>query len=287
VILDDKDVVNQKQQVDLYALWRVLWDYKFFIGAVTLISVLIAAVVALRTTPVFRAETVITESRDSGMGGAASLVGQLGGLASLAGVNLGSMGGGTHQSQAVLESRHLVEEFVTRKQLLPVLLPEKTKYQTLWFAVRKFRDGVLALRQDARKGTTTVAVTWTDPVTAALWANDFVALANQELRDQAMGESRRNIAYLNEKLAQINSVEVQHAMYNLIESETKTLMLANGKVDYAFTVVDPATPPEVRFRPQRIVMVTIGGGVGLLIGTILAFMHRRMDWAGRKNRAGN
>jgi hypothetical protein len=39
-------------------------------------------------------------------------------------------------------------------------------------------------------------------------------------------------------------------LYNLIESETKTLMLANARVEYAFTVVDPAVVPGATCQPQ-------------------------------------
>jgi LPS O-antigen subunit length determinant protein (WzzB/FepE family) len=62
-------------------------------------------------------------------------------------------------------------------------------------------------------------------------------------------------------------------MYNLIENETKTLMLANARSEYAFTLVDPAVTPEVRIRPRRTLMVLIGLLVGGLLGMVIAFAH--------------
>jgi uncharacterized protein involved in exopolysaccharide biosynthesis len=275
----EEALAERKQQVDLLGLWRVVWEQKYLIGALTLFGGVVAAIVALNTVPTFRAEAVITEVNDSSLGGAASLVNQLGGLASLAGVNLAGMTGNKAQAQAVLGSRHLAEEFVSRQQLTPLLIPDKSKNQTLWFAVKKFQDGVLAIRQDTRKSTTTVSVTWKDPAIAARWANDYVSLANEQLRNRAMSESKRNIDYLTGRLAQPNSVDMQKAMYNLIENETKTLMLANGRTDYAFSVVDPATPPELRFRPQRTIMVIIGAFVGGLVGCGWVFLRRRLQVA--------
>jgi uncharacterized protein involved in exopolysaccharide biosynthesis len=63
-------------------------------------------------------------------------------------------------------------------------------------------------------------------------------------------------------------------MYNLIEAETKELMLANGKAEYAFTIVDPAVPPEIRISPKRTLMVLVGTSIGLLLGGIIAVVHR-------------
>jgi LPS O-antigen subunit length determinant protein (WzzB/FepE family) len=61
-------------------------------------------------------------------------------------------------------------------------------------------------------------------------------------------------------------------MYNLIETETKTLMLANARVEYAFTVVDPAVAPEIRTSPKRKLIVLSGGVLGGLFGVFAVFV---------------
>jgi uncharacterized protein involved in exopolysaccharide biosynthesis len=130
---------------------------------------------------------------------------------------------------------------------------------------------------------TIVSVNWTDPVTAARWANDFVALANEMLRARAISQSQASITYLNEQIAHTNVVEIQRVMYNLIESETKTLMLANVKPEYAFAVVDPAVPPEVRASPQRTLLILLGLVFGAVMGAVVAFSH--MSWLQHRARA--
>jgi uncharacterized protein involved in exopolysaccharide biosynthesis len=85
-----------------------------------------------------------------------------------------------------------------------------------------------------------------------------------------LADSSRNVAYLNKQISQTSSVEIQKALYNLIESETKTLMLANARAEYAFRVVDPAVVPEVRNSPKRTLMVLSGIVLGFLAGALLA-----------------
>jgi LPS O-antigen subunit length determinant protein (WzzB/FepE family) len=60
-------------------------------------------------------------------------------------------------------------------------------------------------------------------------------------------------------------------MYDLIGSETKTLMLANARIDYALRVVDPAVTPEARVRPKRKLMVLTGVAIGLFLGCLFVF----------------
>jgi len=50
---------------------------------------------------------------------------------------------------------------------------------------------------DPKTGLVTLSITWNDPNIAAKWANGLVRMANDYLRDQAIEESERNIAYLD------------------------------------------------------------------------------------------
>lgn len=268
--MDEVSSQEPADEIRLGTLFRVLWKYKYLVATVTTLGAVAALILALTAIPIYRAEAVITEVREGGMGGGGALTSQLGGLASLAGLNLA--GSNTARSaQAVLKSRHLVEEFVKRNNLLPELFPKAQRQPTLWLAVKRFQEGLLRISEDTRQSKTTVAVEWTDPAVAARWANALVVLANELIRARALEESNRNVAYLKEQIARTNVVELQRVMYNLIESETKTLMLANARAEYAFVIVDPAVPPEIRISPRRTLMVLGGIAAGFSIGLFLAW----------------
>jgi uncharacterized protein involved in exopolysaccharide biosynthesis len=262
---------DQSEEFDLIALWRILWKYRVLILSVSAAFAAIAVVLALIATPVYRAEVVISPARDSDLADASGLANKFGGLASLVGVNL-SLGDSGQQSQVVLESRNMVEEFIKRHVTLPVLFAGSSDKQTLWLGVKRFREGILKIDRDERQGLTTVSIDWIDPDTAALWANQFVALANELLRQRALQESQRNIDYINRELARTDVVELRQAMFDIIETETKRLMLANGRAEYAFMVVDPAVAPEIRRTPKRTLMVIVGGGIGFVLGVLIALM---------------
>jgi len=260
--------------IDVIALWRLLWGQKVLIAIFAGVFGAVAVILALIATPVYRAEVVVTPVADSGLGNAASsLAGRFGGLASLAGIDLGSSGVAGKEAQAVLESRRLVEEFIRRNELVDELVAPGDPNAGLWRAVQIFRETVVAMSKNDVDGTTTVAVEWKDPAVAATWANGLVALANELMRSKALADSNRNIEYLKKQIAATNVVEIQRVMYTLIENETKTLMLANARADYAFTVVDPAVTPEARVRPKRKLMVLTGIALGLILGALYAFGH--------------
>jgi uncharacterized protein involved in exopolysaccharide biosynthesis len=282
---NDRAPGDYEDGLDLIALWRMGWESKYFILLFSVSFGLAALSVALTATWVYRAEAVVAEVRDSNMSGAASLMNQLGGLASLTGINVSGSNDAGREAQAILQSRHLVELFIQREDLLPVLNKDSPKPLTLWKAVRGFRESVLKIREDRRTGLTTIAIEWRDPVVAANWVNKFVACANEVLRTRALNDASRNIEYLNKQIAKTNAVEVQRVMYNLIEQETKTLMLANARVEYAFTLVDPAVAPEVRIRPQRTFIVVTGTMIGTIIGFAVVYVRRGMKKSRRSSSA--
>jgi uncharacterized protein involved in exopolysaccharide biosynthesis len=150
------------------------------------------------------------------------------------------------------------------------LYPPPAKQPTLWMAVKHFRDDIVQIRDDKRGGLTIVAVTWKDPQVAARWANQFVSLANELMRARDITDSQGSIDYLNKQITSVNELEVKKVMYNLIESETKTLMLANGRKEYALTIVDPAVAPDIRFSPKRTLMTLLGLVIGGVIGVLIA-----------------
>lgn len=246
---------------------QVAWRYRLLIIVTTLVVVLAGVYVALTTRPVYKAEVVVTEVPNDHNGEAGSLTGSLGGLASFVGLN--TPAGASQEAAAVLNSRYLSQQFISQHNLVKEIVGN-TPRPSLWLAVDQFRTRVLSITELKEKGTTTVALRWTNPQQVAEWANDYVALANEMLRTRALDDSSRAIDYLKAQIQKTDSVDVQRALYNLIESETKTNMLANTRKEYAFAVADPAVIPEQRVWPKRTLIVGSAGVVGGLLGLFIA-----------------
>lgn len=275
--------LNREDEIDFIDLWWIIWDHRWLVAAMTTICALVALVLALTATPLYRATVVLTEVQENGLDAGAGLAGEVGGLASLAGLALGQ--NGPHpERQAVLRSRHVVEEFVKRPDVFPQLVSAEkdAKMRGLWVTVERFRKSVLDIQEDKLKGTTTVTMDWKDPAVAARWDAEFVTTVNQLLRDRAVEDATRNVAFLKDQVEHTNSVELQKVMYHLIEQQTRTLMLAKGRTDYAFAVADPPVTAEVRVSPKRTLMVLSGIAVGTFLGSYIAWV--RMRFARRRRR---
>lgn len=285
-VLSDSAALHPDDEISLLDIWRILRGYKTTIFAAVLLGLLIPGVAAIFMTPVFRAETVIAPVPEGGERNRfAAPLGELGGLAALAGVNM-QRGSRKNEAVALLRSRLLAEQFIKDEKLRPVLFGENwadddprwgitdsEDVPTLAQAWERFNENIRHVYEDRKTGLVVVAIEWKDPQLAAHWANEMVRRVNAMLRENATRESEKAIAYLQKQLAQTSAVELQQALHRLVESEMKEMILANINEDYAFRVIDPAVAPEKPFKPALLPMLVVGVVLGLIAGIMLALFR--------------
>lgn len=257
--------------------WRMLVKNRKLIGIITAASTLIALLIAFLLPPIYRAEVLLAPVSEDKSESLSAIASQYGDLASLAGINMGPSKDKTAVHIAALKSRSLSVPYIKEANLMPVLFAskwdaEKKQWKdnsdapTDWKAFELWDRNIRRVNQDKRTGLVTLIVEWKDPVLAAKWANDFVRHVNNRLRIEAVEEAEKSIAYLEKQLPTTSSMEVQQAIFRLIETQTKKKMVASTHDEYAFNVVDPAVIPEKKQRPRRTTIVL----AGLLLGLIVA-----------------
>lgn len=229
---------------------------------------------------IYKADALLAPAESSNGGGLSQMAGQLGGLASLAGVNLGS--GEVSQTDLVVQvmkSRQFVEAFIDKHNLLVPLMavkewdlvrnelvideeyynPDTEKWlrephglrgakPTAQEAFSKFNKEVLSVSQNKESGLYTISVKHFSPYIAQQWVNWLVEDINQVMRERTIAETSQNLTYLNTQLEKTSIADMQSTFYKLIEEQTKSLMLAEVQQEFIFKVVDPAVVPELKMN---------------------------------------
>ena len=140
-------------------------------------------------------------------------------------------------------------------------------------AVEAFK-GLLSVDEDKKSGLITLSVSWKDPEVAAEWTNDLVKQLNEQLRGQAIADSKKRVGYLEQELAKTTLQDMRAVLYNLLESEKQKAMLANVNEDFALEVIDPAVVPEEREKPKKKLIVALGGVCGGFLGIFSVFFFQ-------------
>ena len=98
---DTTGLAAYDDEIDLRELFSVLWEGKLTIALVTALSAVISVSVALNLPNKYTSEALLAPRAEGGAGGAlGQLASQYGGLASLAGINIGGLGEGGKTAEA-------------------------------------------------------------------------------------------------------------------------------------------------------------------------------------------
>lgn len=267
------------------ALWARLRARRVWIASSVALFTAAFVAAALLMTPVYRAVTLVVDasSERGGAGGLGNALGQLGGLASLAGINVGA-GKPIEESIAVIKSREFTESFIRDLELMPLLFSERWDSQarrwrnedapTFSEAFRRFDNSIRSVSQDKKSGLVQIEILWRDPQLAAQWANKLVERLNEEMRARAIASTKASMGYLESELGATTIVETRQAISRLMETQINQRMLANVTKEYALRVVDRALPPDIKdvAKPNKLLLFALGPLVGFIVGVGLALL---------------
>jgi uncharacterized protein involved in exopolysaccharide biosynthesis len=285
---------EQRSESDFPEILRAVlrrWLMIFIVGTLVTAG---AAVIAFSLTPIYRAEVKFVAAESPGNGALPGMLGNLGGVAALAGIDIGTKND-VEVSLAILQSENFLSSFIEENGLLQELYAEKWDSKantwrspqdtpTMMDGLRLLDRGIMSISRDRRTGLITLAVEWRDRHKAAAWANLLFLRVNELLRQQAIAEAKQSIEFLNNELARTNVVNLQQAIYRLTETQFNRIMMANVRQEFAFKVVDPATVPDAKYkvRPKRLIILVFGAFLGGALGVLIALWEHFRSFMTRK-----
>lgn len=294
---------QQDDEIDLAELWRAIWAGKWIIIVITSLFAVASVFYALSLPNIYKSEVLLApaEQQSGGLGGMAS---QLGGLASLAGVNLG--GGKTDKTGLALEimkSRAFVFKFIEQHELTVPLMAVKgwslasdelihdteiydvtaNKWlrevkaplqpkPSLQESYKAFQE-IIVVDQDKISSMVTISIEHYSPFIAKQWVDWLVDAINEEMKIRDLTEAKNSVAYLNNQLENTKVADFQKVLYQLIEEQTKTIMFANVREQYALKTIDPALVPELKAGPKRALICVLGFLLGGMVGIVVVFIR--------------
>lgn len=294
-------------EIDLRELWRVIWQGKWIIAAVTTLAVVIGIYVSLSMPNLYKSTATLISTTSQEQSGAAALAARFGGFASMAGVNLGGSSlDKTSMAIEILKSHAFLSEFIEKRELKPILMASKSwdaevnkivydkniyaqetkkwSWQTSsqWKreqeptnqeAVKVLLNNI-AVSQNKESGLVNISATHLSPYIAQQWVQWLVEDINQHMRRQDIAEAEKSIGYLKAKLEQTPLAEMQKIFYELIEAQTKTKMLAELREQYVLKIIDAPTVPELKDKPKRALICIMAVLLGGMLGVMLVFLRK-------------
>ena len=291
-------------EIDLKELFGVLWTGKILIVAITAVFAIGSVLVALSIPNQYKATALLAPAQADG-GGLSSALGQLGGLASLAGVSIGEGSSSESQiAQEIMKSWSFVESFIADNDLEVEVYAAKgwskssgelkidddvydidaqewllkdaetgeVRPPTSWQLFQRF-NAMTSVSQDKQSGLVSVSIEYYSPVIAKEWLDLYVAAINEHMQTRQVAKVTSNIRYLEAQIAKTSIAEMREVFYTIIEEQTKNKMVAEASPDYAFVAVSPSMVPEEKSKPSRALICVLGTLLGGMLGVVIVLIR--------------
>ena len=291
-------------EIDLRELFAVIWQGKWLIIAITALFAVASVIYAINQPNIYKSEALLAPAEQEGGGGLSALAGQFGGLASLAGVNLG--GGSSNKAQLaieVLKSRQFTSDFIQKHNILTDLMAaESWDMQTntviydseifdaennKWIrevkapfkpepsmqeAYKEFSK-ILSASSDKETGMVKIAVEHVSPYVAKQWVEWLIQDINQTMKERDVQEAIKSTDFLTQQLEQTKIADIRAVLYKLVEEQTKTIMFAKVRDEYVFKTIDAALVPEEKFKPKRALIAILGTMLGGMLSVMFVLIR--------------
>lgn len=255
----DVPVVTNRKVIDLIDIYAALKKYRLMIFLFFAVSLILSTAYALNLDNRYLAKSVLLSE-----GADRSAQNSLGGLAQLAGfTNQGN--NELDKYIAIFKSRAF---FSVLKQAITTS-EGGTEFEFSSISYESFLSD-FRLTPERDSNLVNIAVWSHSPSDAAALANLSVVILNGYLRAKETDRIDRALAFLKRQLGQTELVEMKNMLYGLIATQVKEKMFIDSKEEFVFSVIDKAIPPTSHEKPNRAIIVTVGGLLGLLLSSLVA-----------------
>jgi uncharacterized protein involved in exopolysaccharide biosynthesis len=290
-------------EIDLKELFSVLWAAKKLILGITSIFAVVSVIYALSLPNQYKASALLAPAQQQS-GGLSGALGDLGGLAALAGVNIGGGDGGEAQiAQEIIVSWGFIEKFIQQNNLAVEVFAAdgwdeqrnqlsldddlysveenrwtrtppsgRTANPTSWELYEEFLEKV-SISADKKTGLISVSVEYYSPYIAKQWVDQLVVAINQHMQQRKLQMVNTNIQYLEAQIQKTPIAEMREVFYTIIEEQVKSKMLAEASPEYVFVTVSPAMVPAKKSQPKRALICILGTLLGGMLS--IAFVLLR------------
>ena len=303
--------VHYDDEINLRELFTVLWVGKIKIIAITAMFAIMSVFYALSVPNQYKASVSLVPAQQQS-GGISGALAQLGGIASLAGVSLGSGDSSESQiAQRIMQSWSFIDDFIKSNNLeIDIFAAEgwdrasgklnidedlynsgttqwlvkndetnKVGMPSSWQLFETFTE-ILSVSEDKKTGLVSMSIEYYSPQLAKQWLDMYISAINKHMQERQMAKVTRNIEYLEAQIAKTTIAEMQEVFYTIIEEQLKSKMLAEANPDYAFVAVSPSMVPEQKSQPKRALICILGTLLGGMLSILMVLI---MHYAKKSN----
>ena len=281
-------------EIDVRQLFKVILDSKIIIIAITTFFSIAAVIYSLLLPNIYESKALLSPVGEQVSSNQSMR--NLGGLASLAGIDISNQGGG-NSAKAIekLGTLSFFQDNILPNIFLPDLMAIKSwdaKSNNIKYNERLFNSekqtwteipspqesykvfmSLLEFSKDFDTGFISVSIKHQSPYIAKEWTDLIVNQVNYFFRAKDKQEAQVALDFLNLQIAQTSFTEIKEVIAQLLQQKMQTLTLIEANEFYVFSYIDPPMVMEEKSEPSRSSISILGAILGGLLGILFAIVR--------------
>tara|TARA_B100001063_G_C16712318_1_gene528700 strand:- start:224 stop:1138 length:915 start_codon:yes stop_codon:yes gene_type:complete len=287
------DYENVDEEVNIVKILQNLWENKLTIIFSTSFFSILAVIYSLTLPDIYESKALLSpvgsESSSS------KSMNNIGGLASLAGINLSnSFGGNSAKALEKVGTLSFFKDNILPNIFLPDLMAAKSwdagtniityennydldtktwdETPTTQESYRDFMD-LMTLASNYDTGFVTVSIKHKSPHVAKEWVELIVNQLNYFFRSYDKKEAQLSMDFLNAQIAKTSYTEINQVIAQLLQNKIQQLTLIEANESYVFSYLDPPMVMEEKTEPNRASICILGFILGGLLSILIVFIR--------------
>lgn len=277
---EEKILLDEFSILDVFKAFK---KYFYFFYIFVPLGFILAFITSSLLTPLYSSDILVANNNDTEESSSSAL----GGLASLAGIQLPQSNNKSISSLAMLNSRTFLKSFIEEYELKPNLFPDQWLVEAKRWSDKEPSDiaaiGELKKILDIKKiegGLVEIGVTSYDPKLSESVANNIIFYFNNYMRKDAIEESEQLIKFLEKEIANSSLSEIRNRIFALIKENIAEKSLANVRQEFVYKIIDKAYESNSPSFPNKLQISFIGIFLGLFIAAFTSaflYFYRNID----------
>ena len=287
------DYENVDEEVNIVKILQNLWENKLTIIFSTSFFSILAVIYSLTLPDIYESKALLSpvgsESSSS------KSMNNIGGLASLAGINLSnSFGGNSAKALEKVGTLSFFKDNILPNIFLPDLMAAKSwdagtniityennynldtktwdETPTTQESYRDFMD-LMTFTSNYDTGFVTVSIKHKSPHVAKEWVELIVNQLNYFFRSYDKKEAQLSMDFLNAQIAKTSYTEINQVIAQLLQNKIQQLTLIEANESYVFSYLDPPMVMEEKTEPNRASICILGFILGGLLSILIVFIR--------------
>ena len=286
----------EEDEIDLRELWDTIKKGKFIIFSITILVVLSTFIYVLKLPNSYKSEAILIPTEDK----SGASLGGLGGLAAMAGVNIGSGGSMTPDVafNSLLSNYDFMKNFILKNGIYDYYTSDdfdknyvfafgikgiynltrannevvKNKEDKIYDLTKKLQQQ-FSVTADKKSGLITVSYMDNDRFYAPKIVNMFLKDASEYLVENSLKNINNRLRYFQTEMSKVDGFELRQSLSQIISKILQEKVMMKSKRYYQCDLLTPAKVPYIKAKakPKRALILVVSFITSLILGIFLVF----------------